>query len=405
MISLHHSRMSVGAPVIFQRGSIQTQSTHTDRAERERAFALLLATLSPCLHEPQSRCLKILKANAAYLSRVERYRNQPQGRAQLQKHVARFEFAQQTELSRLDAEDQRPRLVASIHAGDFIYGTNVFANYESPDTRQYVLLQKAPGEIFQRNLSQAFGEKRYSSRTQLLLESFDFAQFRRRLNSSKSSLLTFTDLPPGFATLNISVGHLLGVPTDLRGSVPALAMIYVGFFLSGFFAGMGLLSIISVIALHLRFAPHIQYSLNPDNPDGSGGIGSLGDSLWFFASLIGAVGVLVSVFLVNVEWSYLYKGYGQVLFMLWLGLPYTLAVSIVLVPGLAVRRQVRGYKSFREKQLKEEARLFNSFKEFKEAPDEEIIATKRAINERLENIQTQMEKLRKMRNSHIDNKS
>lgn len=92
--------------------------------------------------------------------------------------------------------------------------------------------------------------------------------------------------------------------------------------------------------------------------------------------------------------------------MLWLGPPYTLAVSIVLVPGLAVRRQVRGYKSFREKQLKEEeARLFNSFKEFKEAPDEEIIATKRAINERLENIQTQMEKLRKMRNSHIDNKS
>ena len=198
MISLHHSRMSVGAPVIFQRGSIQTQSTHTDRAERERAFALLLATLSQCLHEPQSRCLKILKSNAAYLSRVERYRNQPQGRAQLQKHVARFKFAQQTELSRLDAEDQRPRLVASIHAGDFIYGTNVFANYESPDTRQYVLLQKAPGEIFQRNLSQAFGEKRYSSRTQLLLESFDFAQFRRRLNSSKSSLLTFTDLPPGF---------------------------------------------------------------------------------------------------------------------------------------------------------------------------------------------------------------
>ena len=82
-----------------------------------------------------------------------------------------------------------------------------------------------------------------------------------------------------------------------------------------------------------------------------------------------------------------------------------LAVSIVLVPGLAVRRQVSGYKSFREKQLKEEARLFNSFKEFKEAPAEEISATKQAINERLENIQTQMEKLRKMRNSHIDNKS
>ena len=210
----------------------------------------------------------------------------------------------------------------------------------------------------------------------------------------------------GFATVNIVVGHLLGVPTDFHSSVPALTMIYVGFFLSGFFSGMGLLSIISVIVLHLRFAPHIQHALNPDSPDGSGGIGSLGDTLWFFASLIGAVGVLVSVFLVNVEWSYMYKGYAQVLFLLWLALPYTLAVSIVLVPGLAVRRQVRDYKSFREKQLKEEEmRLFNSFKEFEEAPDEEIIATKREINERLENIQTQMDKLRKMRNSHIDSKS
>lgn len=198
MISLHHSCMSSGAPVIFQHGATQAQSIQPDRAGRERAFALLLATLSQCLHEPQSRCLKILKANAAYLSRVERYRNQPQDRAQLLKHVAQFEFPQQQELSRLDAEDQRPRLVASIHAGDFIYGTNVFANYESPDTKQYVLLQKAPSETFQRNLSQAFGEKRYRSRTQLLLDSFDFAQFRRRLNSSKSSLLTFTDLPPGF---------------------------------------------------------------------------------------------------------------------------------------------------------------------------------------------------------------
>ena len=203
MMSLHHSCMSAGVPVVFRHGNAQTQSKkaqsiQADRAGRERTFALLLATLSQCLHEPQSRCRKILRANTAYLSRVERYRNQPQSRARLLKHVARFEFPQQQELTRLDAEDQRPRLVASIHAGDFIYGTNVFANIESPNTRQFVLLQKTPGEAFQRNLSLAFGKKRYSSRTQLLLESFDFIQFRRRLNSSKSSLLTFTDLPPGF---------------------------------------------------------------------------------------------------------------------------------------------------------------------------------------------------------------
>ena len=209
-----------------------------------------------------------------------------------------------------------------------------------------------------------------------------------------------------FATINTTVGHLLGVPAEFHESVPALSMLYVGFLLSGFFSGMGLLSIASVIVLHLRFAPHIQHALNPDSPDGSGGIGSLGDTLWFFALLIGAVGILVSIFLVNVEWSFMYKGYVQVLFMLWLALPYTLAVSIVLVPGLAVRRQVRDFKSYRAKQLREEeSQLFNSFKEFEEASDEEIIASKKEINERLENIQSQMDKLRKMRNSHIDSKN
>ena len=94
------------------------------------------------------------------------------------------------------------------------------------------------------------------------------------------------------------------------------------------------------------------------------------------------------------------------LVLLWLALPYTLAVSIVLVPGLAVRRQVRDFKSFKAKQLREEeSRLFNSFKEFEEASDEEIIASKKEITERLENIQSQMDKLRKMRNSHIDSKN
>lgn len=198
MLSLHHSCMSAGAPVIFRHGATQTQSKHADRAEREREFALLLATLSQCLHEPQSRCLKILKANATYLSRVERYRNQPQSRSQLQKHISRFEFPQQEELSRLDTQDPRSRLVATFHTGDFIYGTNIFANHESSITQQFVLLQKAPSETFQANLSQAFGEKRFNSRTQLLTDTFDFTQFRRCLNSGKSSFMTFTDLPPGF---------------------------------------------------------------------------------------------------------------------------------------------------------------------------------------------------------------
>ncbi len=208
-----------------------------------------------------------------------------------------------------------------------------------------------------------------------------------------------------FGTLNTLIGHLLGVPTEIHQSAVALGMFYVGFFVSGFLAGMGLLSIAAVILLHLRFAPNLQHALNPEDPDGSGGIGTLGDALWFFALLIGLVGVLVSIFLINVNWSYMYKGYVQLIYLFWLALPYVLAVSVVLIPGLAVRRQVSQFKNYRARQLKEEqSRLFSSYKDFDVAGDDEIIASKREINEKMDHIEKQMKKLREMRNSHIDSK-
>ena len=184
----------MGAPVIFQRGSTQTQSTHTDRAGRERAFALLLATLSQRLHEPQSRCLKILKANAAYLSRVERYRNQPQGRAQLQKHVARFKFAQQAELSRLDAEGQRP-----VFTPVLLSMAQMFLQTMSRQTRSNMRCCKKRPVIYSRGIS-----RRPSARSVIAVEPncclnhSNLPSFLRRLNSSKLSLLTFTGLPLGF---------------------------------------------------------------------------------------------------------------------------------------------------------------------------------------------------------------
>lgn len=209
----------------------------------------------------------------------------------------------------------------------------------------------------------------------------------------------------GFATLNTLVGHLLGVPAEIHQPAIALGMLYVGFFVSGFLAGMGLLSIAAVIALHLRFAPNLQHALDPEDPDGAGGIGTLGDSLWFFALLIGTVGVLVSIFLINVNWSLIYKGYVQLIYLLWLALPYVLAVSVVLIPGLAVRRQVSQFKSYRARQLKEEqSKLFSSYKNFDVVADDKIIASKKEINEKMDHIEKQMKKLREMRNSHIDSK-
>ena len=198
MISPHRSSLSARMPLVIRQGLSRAQTARADVAKRKLAGSALLATLSRVLHEPHGRCQQILRTNASYLSAVERLRNQPQSRARLRQHTSRFHFPQSRDLQLLDANDQRSRLVASYHTGDFIYGSNVFAGHESPETTQYVLMQKSPSAAFQQNLCSAFGERQFRSRTQLLLEDFDFLKFRRLLNSGKSSLLSFVDLPPGF---------------------------------------------------------------------------------------------------------------------------------------------------------------------------------------------------------------
>lgn len=209
-----------------------------------------------------------------------------------------------------------------------------------------------------------------------------------------------------FGAANTSVGHLLGVPSVFFESTSSLVMIYLGFFLGGFTSGMGLLAITAVIVLYLKFAPSLQYTLNPSDPDGNGGIKKLGDSLWFFGGLIGAVGVLVSIHMFGVTWTYMHKQYVQFIFLFWVSLPFVLAVSIVLIPGLAVRRQVSYFKSYKSGKLKQEkVKLYSSYRQFEPKDDEDIISEKRELGEKLERIQNELEKLKKMRNSHIDGKS
>lgn len=209
-----------------------------------------------------------------------------------------------------------------------------------------------------------------------------------------------------FGTANTTVGHLLGVPSVFFESSSSLVMVYFGFFLGGFTSGMGLLAITAVIVLYLKFAPSLQYTLNPSDPDGNGGIKKLGDSLWFFGGLIGAVGVLVSIHMFGVSWTYMHKQYVQFIFLFWVSLPFVLAVSIVLIPGLAVRRQVSNFKSYKSGQLKQEkVKLYSSYRQFESKDDEEIISEKKELGKKLERIQHELETLKKMRNSHIDGKN
>ena len=208
-----------------------------------------------------------------------------------------------------------------------------------------------------------------------------------------------------FASVNMGIAHLLGIPSEFYSTPLSLCLIYLGNFVAGFTAGMGVLAIFAVIALYLKWAPSLQHTLDLNDPDGNGGIKKLGDSLWFFAILIGAVGSLVSIYMFGVEWQFMHLAYVRLIFLFWISLPYLVAISVVLIPGLVVRRHVSHYKNFREIQLKQtKAELYSSFKVFKNTDNESIINSKREISEKLIDVNDQMERLRTMRNSHIDSR-
>jgi hypothetical protein len=68
--------------------------------------------------------------------------------------------------------------------------------------------------------------------------------------------------------------------------------------------------------------------------------------------------------------------------LIWISLPYLVAISIVLTLGLAVRRYVSHYKVHREIQLKQtKAELYSSFKEVENSEDETIINSKNEISD------------------------
>ena len=99
------------------------------------------------------------------------------------------------------------------------------------------------------------------------------------------------------------------------------------------------------------------------------------------------------------------KQYVQFIFLFWVSLPYIFAVSLVLIPGLSVRRRVSNFKSYKSVQLTlEKVKLYSSYKQFESKEDEEIISEKKELGEKLERIQNELEILKRMRNSHIDGK-
>ena len=156
------------------------------------------ATIGRYLHLPISEVRKLLRRNKKFLRKVEYFRNKPQSISKLKKHVDCFTVNGKEEIIELLVEDKRSRLLVSFHFGDFVYGNNVLASYESNSRRQFFFTQLEPTAAFTANMEKAFGISRGAGPRQLTLKSSNAFNLVKKLKTENTSLLTFMDLPCGF---------------------------------------------------------------------------------------------------------------------------------------------------------------------------------------------------------------
>ncbi|GAB5497908.1 MAG: hypothetical protein PsegKO_02190 [Pseudohongiellaceae bacterium] len=161
-----------------------------------------------CLRVPERECLSILRGNRSFLQQVEQRRNKRQSRAALRQHLHSWQFPQQQAYRQLVARDSRPRIIASYHFGDFVYGMNLLLRDEVDQRPCRVLTLQPSSPVYFHNMARAFGERGARPENQLPMTRTSLRELSAFLRHTQGTLVTFCDLPPGFgATTEV---HFLG---------------------------------------------------------------------------------------------------------------------------------------------------------------------------------------------------
>ncbi len=145
-----------------------------------------------------------------------------------------------------------------------------------------------------------------------------------------------------FAVLNCLVGAVFGVPSK----DPLVIMTtYAGFLLAGFVCGMAVCGIVGVVITLTKFLdsePKIDYT----NPDECGGLLFFGEALIRFSGVTLIVGVLISLYIVAVNWASEEAGSAlpPVLMWMWIALPFVLSLTVLLAPASRANRTLTEHK-------------------------------------------------------------
>lgn|GEM_PF-1773058 len=149
------------------------------------------------LRQPLAEVQSLLAANRLHNRRFERRRNGSDNQERIRSYCNNIQLPQQEEYLALIRRDDRSRVIASFHCGDFLYGSAKLFRLNNSTRRNLVLSLNRSAPTCFANLSAGYGDEQPWRDCELLLEQCSSIQLSRLLRAGKTSLLLYCDVPPG----------------------------------------------------------------------------------------------------------------------------------------------------------------------------------------------------------------
>jgi hypothetical protein len=148
---------------------------------------------------------------------------------------------------------------------------------------------------------------------------------------------------------NCIVGYSIGLPYT-NGA--AVITILIGYFVAGFVGGMAVLGILGVCIIVVRFSEAPGHIFDFTAPDSCGGTLFIGQALVVFSSVTLIAGVMISVYIVETNWT---GGDAWLIALLkdfWIVIPYVLSLVVLIVPAIPLHNELMKFKEEREASFK-----------------------------------------------------
>ena len=166
--------------------------------KRRQQHTTHLADISRLLHEPLRTVEQELLRNEVFLCQIEKQRTENLSAARLSGYRRRTSLRQEKEYRQLCASDNRSRILACFHFGDYVYGMNYLASLESCSRQLALFSQTQLSEQYFNNVSTSFGNSCLDRKNQLTAADTEVSELWRKLRRGNCTMAMFCDLPPAY---------------------------------------------------------------------------------------------------------------------------------------------------------------------------------------------------------------